>query len=97
MDEVVITWINRSTSLADQPPQPSFQDHPDRHRVKAVHPTAWRWAGRTSQPPYWPKPELTLNHLRSKDQERPSQEAVDHRAGRTYENGPTRSTDLTYL
>jgi hypothetical protein len=47
--------------------------------------------------------ELTLNHLRIKDQERPSQEAVDHRAGRTspsgrtYENGPTPSTDLTYL
>jgi hypothetical protein len=47
--------------------------------------------------------EPTLNRLRSKDQERPSQEAVDHRAGRaspsgrTYENGPTSSTDLTYL
>jgi hypothetical protein len=47
--------------------------------------------------------ELTLNRLRSKDQERPSQEAVDHRAGRTsssgrtYENGPMRSTNLTYL
>jgi hypothetical protein len=47
--------------------------------------------------------ELTLNRLRSMDQERPSQEAVDHRAGRTsssgrtYENGPTRSTDLTFL
>jgi hypothetical protein len=39
----------------------------------------------------------TFNRLRSKDQERPSQEAVDHRADRTYENGPTRSTDLTYL
>jgi hypothetical protein len=39
----------------------------------------------------------TFNRLRSKDQERPSQEAVDHRAGHTYENGPTRSTDLTYL
>jgi hypothetical protein len=40
---------------------------------------------------------------RSKDQERPSREAVDHRADRTpwsgciCENGPTRSTDLTYL
>jgi hypothetical protein len=47
--------------------------------------------------------EPTLNRLRSKDQERPSQEAVDHRdgrtssSGRTYENGPTHSTDLTYL
>jgi hypothetical protein len=47
--------------------------------------------------------EPTLNRLRSKDQERPSQEAVDHRvgrtssSGRTYENVPTRSTDLTYL
>jgi hypothetical protein len=47
--------------------------------------------------------ELTLNRLRSKDQECPSQEAVDHRAGhtpwsgRTYENGTTLSTDLTYL
>jgi hypothetical protein len=45
----------------------------------------------------------TFNHLRSKDQERPSREAVDHRAdrtsssGRTYENGPTRSIDLTCL
>jgi hypothetical protein len=45
---------------------------------------------------------LTLNRLRSKNQERPSQEAMDHRAGRTpwsartYENGPTHSTDLTY-
>jgi hypothetical protein len=44
----------------------------------------------------------TFNRLRSKDQELPSHEAVDHRAGRTsssgrtYENGPTRSTDLTY-
>jgi hypothetical protein len=47
--------------------------------------------------------EPTLNRLRSKDQERPSQETVDHRAdripwsGHTYENGPTPSTDLTYL
>jgi hypothetical protein len=47
--------------------------------------------------------EPTFNRLRSKDQERPSQQAVDHRAGRTsssgrtYENGPTLSTDLTYL
>jgi hypothetical protein len=47
--------------------------------------------------------EPTLNRLRSKDQERPSQEVVDHKAGRTspsgrtYENGPTRSTNLTYL
>jgi hypothetical protein len=45
----------------------------------------------------------TFNRLRRKDKERPSQEAVDHRAGcssssgRTCENGPTRSTDLTYL
>jgi hypothetical protein len=39
----------------------------------------------------------TFNHLWSKDQERPSQKAVDHRVGRTYENGPTCSTDLTYL
>jgi hypothetical protein len=39
---------------------------------------------------------LTFNRLRSKDQERPSQEAVDHRAGRTYENRPTCSTDITY-
>jgi hypothetical protein len=45
----------------------------------------------------------TFNLLRSKDQEHPSQEVVDHRAvhtsssGRTYENGPTHSTDLTYL
>jgi hypothetical protein len=45
----------------------------------------------------------TFNRLRSKDQERPSREAVNHRAGRTsssgrtYENGPTRSTNLTYL
>jgi hypothetical protein len=41
--------------------------------------------------------EPTLNRLRSKDQERPSQDAVDHRVGRTYENGPTCSTNLTYL
>jgi hypothetical protein len=45
----------------------------------------------------------TVNHLRSKDQEHPSREAVDHRAGHTsssgrnYENGTMRSTDLTYL
>jgi hypothetical protein len=45
----------------------------------------------------------TFNRLRSKNQEHPSQEAVDHRVGRTsssgctYENGPTHSTDLTYL
>jgi hypothetical protein len=44
----------------------------------------------------------TFNLLRSKDQGRPSQEAVHHRAGRTsssgrtYENGPTQSTSLTY-
>jgi hypothetical protein len=47
--------------------------------------------------------EPILNRLRSKDQERPSQEAVVHRAGHTpwsgctYENGPTPSTDLAYL
>jgi hypothetical protein len=41
--------------------------------------------------------EPILNRIGSKDQERPSQEAVDHRAGSTYENEPTRSTDLTYL
>jgi hypothetical protein len=47
--------------------------------------------------------ESTLDHLRSKDQEHLSQEAVDHRAGRTssssrtYENGPMPWTDLTYL
>jgi hypothetical protein len=40
MDKVVITWINGSTSPADQPPQPSFQEHPERHQAKAVHPTA---------------------------------------------------------
>jgi hypothetical protein len=39
MDEVVITWINGSTSPADQPPQPSFQEHSERHHAKAVHPT----------------------------------------------------------
>jgi hypothetical protein len=45
----------------------------------------------------------TFNRLRSKDQERPIREAMDHRASRTsssnrtYENGPTRSTDLTCL
>jgi hypothetical protein len=45
----------------------------------------------------------TFNCLRSKDHERPSEDAGDHRAGhtsssiRTYENGPTHSTDLTYL
>jgi hypothetical protein len=45
----------------------------------------------------------TFNRLRSKDQERPNREAMGHRARRTsssgctYENGPTRSTDLTYL
>jgi hypothetical protein len=45
----------------------------------------------------------TFKRLRSKDQEHPSKEEVDHRAGRssssgrTYENRPTRSTDLTYL
>jgi hypothetical protein len=45
----------------------------------------------------------TFNRFRCKDQERPSQKTMDHRAGRTsssghtYENGPTRSTDLTYL
>jgi hypothetical protein len=38
MDEVVITWMNGSTSPADQLPQPSFQDHPEHHRAKAVHP-----------------------------------------------------------
>jgi hypothetical protein len=49
----------------------------------------------------WKEP--TLNRLRSKDQERPRREAVDHRAsrtpwsGRTCDIGPTRSTDLTYL
>jgi hypothetical protein len=45
----------------------------------------------------------TFNLLTSKDQEHPSREAVDHRAGRTcssgrtYENGPTHPTDLTCL
>jgi hypothetical protein len=45
----------------------------------------------------------TFNHLRSKDQERPSREAVDHRvdhtpsSSRTYENWPTCSNDLTFL
>jgi hypothetical protein len=29
MDEVVITWINWSTSPTDQLPQPSFQGHPE--------------------------------------------------------------------
>jgi hypothetical protein len=47
--------------------------------------------------------EPTLNRLRSKDQECPSQEVVDHKAGRTSSSGctcdigPTRLTDLTYL
>jgi hypothetical protein len=36
VDEVVITWINGSTSPADQP---SFQEHPEHHQVKEVHPT----------------------------------------------------------
>jgi hypothetical protein len=40
MDEVVITWINGSTSPADQRPQLSFQEHPKHHQVKAVHSTA---------------------------------------------------------
>jgi hypothetical protein len=40
MDEVVINWTNGSTSPADQPPQPSFQEYPKRHQAKAVHPTA---------------------------------------------------------
>jgi hypothetical protein len=40
MDEVVITWINGSTSLADQLPQPSFQEHPEHHQAKAIHPMA---------------------------------------------------------
>jgi hypothetical protein len=40
MDEVVITWINGSTSSADQPPQLSFQEHPERRQAKAVHPMA---------------------------------------------------------
>jgi hypothetical protein len=35
----VITWINGSSSPAEQPPQLSFQDHPERHRAKVVHPT----------------------------------------------------------
>jgi hypothetical protein len=39
----------------------------------------------------------TFNRLRSKDQERPSRKVVGHRAGRTYENGPTCSTYLIYL
>jgi hypothetical protein len=30
MDEVVITWINGSTSPADQLPQPSNQGHHER-------------------------------------------------------------------
>jgi hypothetical protein len=38
MGEVVITWINASTSPADQPPQPSFQEHLDHHQAKVVHP-----------------------------------------------------------
>jgi hypothetical protein len=40
MDEVVITWINGSTSPTDQPPQSSFQEHHEHHQAKAVHPTA---------------------------------------------------------
>jgi hypothetical protein len=40
MDEVMITWINGSTSSADQLPRPSFQEHPERHQAKAVHPMA---------------------------------------------------------
>jgi hypothetical protein len=40
MDEVVITWINGSTSPFNQPQQPSFQEHPERHQAKAIHPTA---------------------------------------------------------
>jgi hypothetical protein len=39
-DEVVTTWINGSNSPADQPPQPSFQEHPERHQANAVHLTA---------------------------------------------------------
>jgi hypothetical protein len=39
MDEVVITWINGSTFPVDQPPQPSFQEHPEHHQVKVVHAT----------------------------------------------------------
>jgi hypothetical protein len=39
-DEVVINWINGSTSPTDQPPQPSFQEHLERHQAKVVHPTA---------------------------------------------------------
>jgi hypothetical protein len=111
MDEVVITWINGSTSPANQPPQSSFQEHPERHQRR-------RFIARLKGGPATPRgpaappnchtdqnrcKEPTLNRLRSKDQERPSREVVDHRAsrtspsGRTYENGPTPSIDLTYL
>jgi hypothetical protein len=91
MDEVVITWINGSTSPADQPPQPSFQDHPERHQAKVVYPTVrgGPTAPRGSAAPpnrhtsQNRRKEPTLNRLRCKDQERPSQEAVDHRVGCT--------------
>jgi hypothetical protein len=91
MDEVVITWINGSTSPADQPPQPSFQDHPERHQAMVVHLTARGGLAAPRRPTTPPnrhtgqnrRKEPTLNRLRSKDQERPSQEAVDHRAGHT--------------
>jgi hypothetical protein len=75
---------------------PRLRGGPDAPRGPAAPPNRHTGQYRRKEP--------TLNRLGSKDQERerPSQEEVDHRAGRTsssgraYENGPTPSTDLAY-
>jgi hypothetical protein len=111
MDEVVITWING-------PPLRPINHH-NCHSKTILSVTKRRrfiprLRGGTTAPRGSAAPfnrhtgqnrrkEPTLNRLRSKDQERPSQKVVDKRvsctpwSNRTYENGPTRSTDLTYL
>jgi hypothetical protein len=108
----LIKWMKLWSLGSMGPPLRSINRH-NRHSKSILSITKWtrfipRLRGGPAAPPNhhigqnWHK-EPTLNRHRSKDQERPSREAVDHKAGRTsssgrtYENGPTPSTDLTYL
>jgi hypothetical protein len=82
-----VTWRRRF--------MPHLRGGPDAPRGSAAPPNRHADQNRLKLP--------TFNCIRSKDQERPGQEAVDHRAnrtsssGHTIENGPTCSTDLTYI
>jgi hypothetical protein len=89
-------WVHLSgpstaTTVIPRPPWASLSEGgSSRHRGGSAAPPNLRADRNRLKLP-------TFNRIRSKDQERPSQEAVDYRADRTYENGPTRSTNLTYL